>query len=255
MDLTFRSPGYRRNLLIVCEQQGANVNDISGGLSYFNDRGTATPRDVDPGPLRYRMDDEVVEEIDSDPTSPFAIYTKDKVTVEDQMNYNPGSVEQIKNYAETAVKGSYGTFLKFIPRRYLQDFLREKVPSIKKYLRVANEMAGRANELLAEFEASGKELNKYISNRKTRKNGKVLGELMLTSTLAGVDPSEKYSSLKTRANMSPEDKALDAKRRGDHTLLKGFFDKLDAEGKRLFQTIRALLNRFERSTTTTSRTI
>ena len=44
------------------QAQGAQTEDQ---LSYFGDRGTATPRDIDPGPLSYRMEDEVVEEIDS----------------------------------------------------------------------------------------------------------------------------------------------------------------------------------------------
>lgn len=215
--------------------QGADVSSLTGELSYFRDRSTSEDF-VDPGPLRYRLEDETSEHIDANRTGPISTLTKEAATVEDQMNYSPSGIQKIKDSIGTQWARTHQLVLKVIPRRYIQDFLGDKAPAVAKYNHEAARMSGRQNELMAEFEPTGKALNKYMG--KKDKNGKVLGELMLASTLAGVDPSAEYTSLKERKNMNEADKAVDAKRRGDHRLLSKHFNGLDDTGKQLFNEVR-----------------
>lgn len=129
------------------------------------------------------------------------------------------------------------TALAAIPRRNLQDFVsKEEMPAAGEYIRIANRMDGRRNELLAEHETLGKRWSEFTSKNKDQ--ARILGELMHAATLAGVDPSKPYKALMDRKNMSPGDMAIDAKRRADHTLLKKWWDeRLVQEGRDIYTAV------------------
>ena len=146
-------------------------------------------------------------------------------------------VAGVKSTLQGKSAGNYRNALALIPRRNLKDFIRnDAMPAINGYLRVANRMSGRANELTEKADVTGKRWVKYTSKNKA--GGRLLGELMHSSTLLGSDPSKTYESLKKRANMTDMDKKLDEQRRKDHAILSKYWSKLDAEGQDIFRTVR-----------------
>jgi predicted GNAT family acetyltransferase len=146
-------------------------------------------------------------------------------TAEAQMGAKRDSKSLVADAIKNTSIAGQRPLLGAIPRQYLSDFVSdEKMPAVAKYVRTANHMDGRRNELLMEAEPLGKRWASYIAADK--KNGPRLAELMQASTLTNIDPSKSYKAL--------GDPAADAKRKGDYDLLRKHWEKLGEEGRRLF---------------------
>lgn len=191
-------------------------------------------------PLRYRLED-ADDNVDQHPETPLSQLHKIAATMEDQLHYGPADARSIKRRIGDSLLGKNASnlehFLGAIPRRHLQDFVdKNDMPSMEKYIRIANRMDGRRNELLIENEKVGKRWTKYTA--KNKNGARILGELMHASTLAGVDGSAPYKSLKARKVMSVQDRIVDAKRRSDHKLLSGWWNRLDEEAQGIYKEVR-----------------
>lgn len=190
----------------------------------------------EPENIRFRLGDDVVEDMnDRNPENPLSINNKIGATMEDQARYNPGTVQSMKDSMRDWGAKQIQKFLAAIPRRNLPDFVRT-MTALKDYVRAATKMDGRRNELLQKFGELGDKWAKFV--RQNRALGAMLGQLMHASTLAEVDPSLPYAPIIPYANMTAEDRALDAKRRADHKLLKNFWNKLPKEAQDIFHEVR-----------------
>lgn len=215
---------------------GGDVSSVTGEPEALSGRRLARPGEVDPGPVRARLDDEDVKSIDADPTSPLSVVKKILATVEDQANYNPGVTQKIRDFAHNLGANSISSVLAFIPRRNLGDFVnRARMPSIEAHLRTASEMDGRRNQLLLEDEDLAKTWVDAVA--KDPKGGDTTAELMHAATLAGVDPAEEYKPLKTK-KLTEDDKLIDIQRRSNHEMLREYWDTLSPELQGIYRQVR-----------------
>lgn len=160
------------------------------------------------------------------------------LTMEDQANYSPGFVTSRMNALKDFGQNNIQRLLAFVPRRNLVDFIANgKLPSMRKYLSLAEKMDGRRNELMAQTETLANRWVKYT--RKNKKNARILGELMNASTLAGVDPLESYtSSLEGKKRPTAEQRQREAERKAAYDALKKYADRLDPEGQAIYREVR-----------------
>lgn len=168
--------------------------------------------------------------------NPLNIYDKLGATVEDQANYNPGFIrsrlDSIKDFGQNHIDAA----LAFIPRRNLPDFMPPgKMKSMSEYVRAAQRMDGRRNELLDKFDATAKKWLKYTS--KNKDGARTMGELMHAATLSGVDPSKPYEAVFKNAS-TVEAKQFERERRAQHGALQKFWSRLDDQGKAIFNEVR-----------------
>jgi hypothetical protein len=211
----------------------ALLRDSRTGLRDVSTHASSAKLDKRPRYARSEPD----KRADKAPESPLAVLHKQAAAMEDQANYNPGFVRSRLDALRDIGQNNIETLLAFIPRRNLPDFIAPgKMDSMRKYLRVAQHMDGRRNELLTETDATAKRWMAYTSKNKA--GGRILGELMHAATLATVDPAETYASLKNPKSMTPEDKAEDAQRRQQYAILRRYWDRLDAEGKAVYLAVR-----------------
>jgi hypothetical protein len=190
-----------------------------------------------PESVLFSLPNEDAARINRDPESPLSQLHKLGATVEDQANL--GTAHPLANALREAVDvGAVKAILAAVPRRYLRDYLpKEKAPSVDRYLRQANRMDGRRNELMATYEETSRKWATWT--RKNKRTSGVLSDLMHSATLAGVDPQKKYRPLKKPQNMSEADKRLDAIRREQHTLMKDVFDnRLDKTAREIYAEVR-----------------
>lgn len=190
--------------------------------------------------IKFAVDPDRDPRVLNDPTHPLSQLAKHGATVEAQRNNSRSFVrsrlEALKDFGQNHIE----TALKAIPRRNLPDFMSpKKMPSMREYVRTANRMDGRRNELLTKSEAIGKNWNRYVT--KNKPGGRLLGELMHASTLAGVDPSRdyapKYTSKKSRP-ISDAERTLEIARRQQYAALKSYWNKLDPDGRQIFHEVR-----------------
>lgn len=180
----------------------------------------------------YRLEDE--------PT-PLTQTQKHAATMEAQRRNAARDAGGFKRSIGALIEGKnashYSHFLATIPRRNLKDFVsNEEMPAAREYILMANRMDGRRNELLANHEELGSRWSKFTSANKEQ--ARILGEMMHAATIAGVDPSMPYRPLKDRANMGPLDQAIDAKRRGDYTILRRWWDQeMSEEAKTIYRDV------------------
>ncbi|SDZ93897.1 PLxRFG domain-containing protein [Marinobacterium iners] len=132
-------------------------------------------------------------------------------------------LEEVQHYGSTltnTVKSAFKknwtadlrpAWLGALTRRHLADLAGNTLPQIKRYVKTAGLMDARRNELLS----VGSELaEKWTAfNLRNRKEAQELAELMHDTTIAGVDPSRKYTVLTT-----PED--VEALRQKNTRLIK-----------------------------------
>jgi hypothetical protein len=207
--------------------------------------------------LRLEEDINVVE----DPSSPLAQLQKLAATQEAMAKQAPADARGLKAWLASRAHGKNAgnieKFLALIPRRHLADFVQSmSMPSVAGYLRNANRMEGRRNELVMKQGEVGKRWSKYI--RESKDMAILMGELMHGGTLSGVDPAAQYKPKHT-GNMSPEKRAVETKRRSDYRILRKWWDKLDTEGQEIYVEVRneylkqrtrveaALMNRIKQS--------
>lgn len=205
-------------------------------------RDALAPRNDISRPLRYRLDDSSDPVVDRSPESPLSQLHKMAATVEDQIENGPADASAIKSSLGDMLLGKNARNLEHvlgaIPRRNLKDFVAEEsMPSADAYIRVANRMDGRRNELLSNNEEIAKQWMSHIA--KNKHQGRILGELMHAATLAGTDPAVEYRALKARENMTEADKVLDAKRRSDWALLRSWWNKLDSTSQGIYKSVQS----------------
>lgn len=90
-------------------------------------------------------------------------------------------------------------WLATLTRRHLADIAGKALPQIKQYVRLAQEMDARRNELLAANAKIAEHWTKF--NIKNREEAKRLAQMMHDATLAGVDPSKPYKAIITQADV------------------------------------------------------
>lgn len=197
-----------------------------------------------PGIL-LRISDEDSQNINQDPTSPFSWFSKLKMTVEQQGNLPPANPRRnIMEQVSAAVRK--GT-LANIPRRYFLDYLpKARAAALRKYLRLANRLDGRRNQLQTEYEATARRFAQFVN--KAKETGALLSELMHVATLAGIDPSKKYAPLKNPKNMTLKDKEIDVLRRDNYRRLKDVWDGLPAEAQAIFEEVRESYKKMNKRT-------
>jgi len=198
------------------------------------------PRNYPEGSIRLRLEEEPNPITDEQPDNPLSQITKIAATWEDQAFNGPNSARTIRQTMSDMAVGTNAKNLErvlgAIPRRNLRDFVSQTaMPAVTDYIRLANRMDGRRNELLAQYEEIGERWTSYVSKNKTQ--ARTLGELMHAATIAGVDPAAPYKPLKATLK-TDADKAADAKRRGDHRILKRWYDSLDQEGREIYKAVR-----------------
>jgi uncharacterized protein YcfJ len=257
---------FLRGLGLVQQWTDGDIIDLlARGQQALRNQPTAEPVNALPSEvapeqnIALRIEDEAQERINRDPTSPLSRLHKLGATVEDQANYNPGLGDKLLDWAKDNYNSNgVSSLLALLPRRYLSDFIsQEDAPAVQGYIDTANRMAGYRNELLVQHEELLGTWESLI--RKKPRAAAQLGDLMHTTTLAGVDPSKPFQPLKARKNMTDADKAVDTLRRQQHVLLKDYYEQLPAEAQKLYRDVRdaysgqrqetmdALTRRIERS--------
>ncbi len=87
-------------------------------------------------------------------------------------------------------------WLALLTRRHLADIATGVLPQIKQYVRIAQYMDARRNDLLTEGADIADKWTKF--NIKHRAEGRALADLMHDTTIAGVDPSRQYQPIITK---------------------------------------------------------
>lgn len=214
------------------------LRDSESGLAKVSAHGKTNEDRSDP--LKFATDEERDPRVVKDPEHPLSSLAKYGATVEAQTNKGDGFIrsrfQAVKDFGQNHIE----TLLKAIPRRNLSDFMSPgKMPAVAEYIRQANRMDGRRNELLTKSESIGKNWNRYVT--KNKEGGRLLGEMMHASTLAGVDPSKEYSAKyksKDGKPLTDEQRAGEMQRRQQYAALKPFWDKLDPQAKQIFHQVR-----------------
>jgi hypothetical protein len=172
-------------------------------------------------------------------TNPLADAHKFGKTMEDQANYNPGMIRSRLNFAKDWSGERLRDGLAFIHMRNLADFMRpDLMPSVRGFIRTHDAMTGRRGALM---EGPSKQLtdwSKWAS--KNKEMGASLGDVMHSSTLAGVDPSKPFE-----AKYTPEERAADPTKAAHETMRKKYYDAgkrqyeaLDDAGKKIYNDVR-----------------
>lgn len=217
----------------------ALLRDSASGLAKASAHGKANEDRSDP--LKFATDQERDPRVEKDPEHPLSQLAKYGATMEAQVNKSQGSFirsryQAVKDFGQNHIE----TLLKAIPRRNLPDFMSPgKMPAAAEYVRQANRMDGRRNELLTKSEEIGRNWNRYTTKNKA--GGRALGEMMHASTLAGVDPSKDYVPryvAKRGRPLSDADRVLEMQRRQQYQALKPFWDKMDPQAKQIFHQVR-----------------
>lgn len=86
-------------------------------------------------------------------------------------------------------------WLALLTRRHMSDIAGKALPQIRQYVKLAQEMDARRNELLSGNAKLAERWTKF--NLKDRAEAKRLAQLMHDATLAGVDPSKDYQPVMT----------------------------------------------------------
>lgn len=126
--------------------------------------------------------------------------TKEGKALEEIQFYSEEIVEQVKKLWKKNWTADYRpVWLGFLTRRHLADIAGKTLPQIKRYVRIAQEMDARRNELMSEGAKLAERWTKY--NLINRKEARALADLMHDATLAGVDPSKPHEVRITKADV------------------------------------------------------
>jgi hypothetical protein len=208
---------------LVRRAQSALVQHDPDAAAAFKDKG-----------IRYAEHDEGAPKVPDD--HPLAVAHKLGKTMEDQANYNPGFVRSRLDYLEKKGVSQPDNGLQFLGLRNLKDMnVAARMPDIEKFIRTHDQMTGRRGQIMEDRAATTRDWSQWIS--KNKEQGKSLGELMHSSTLAGVDPSKPFKA------RWPD--SADATQQAADKMRKTYYDKaskayaaLDPKGKELFNKVR-----------------
>lgn len=182
-------------------------------------------------------EDRKVDQLPAD--NPLAQAHKFGKTMEDQANYNPGYVRSRLNAAKDWGGDRMRDGLMMIHMRNLPDFMKpELMPSLRQFIRTHDAMSGRRGALMNESAGRLQDWSRWSS--KNKEQAKSLGDLMHSSTLAGVDPSKpfehRYSDAERAADATKV--AHDQSRQDYHRAARQQYNRLDDTGKKLFNDVR-----------------
>jgi len=188
-----------------------------------------------PPSVMLSLPDPIQDRINRDPDGPLSQYHKLGATMEDQRLNGPSKLPfpQVRQ-----VLSDYGVAatLASVPRRNLADFLPESAaPSVQRYIREANRMSGRRNELLSQYEEVARDWAKWARENK-REAGR-LADLMHAATLAGVDPSIPYKPLKS-GKLTEEERRAEALRKEQHIILQDAWNRVGEKGQEIYRNVR-----------------
>ena len=126
--------------------------------------------------------------------------TKEGAVLEEIQHYGNETADKlVKLWKKNWTADLRPAWLGALTRRHMADIAGKALPQIKRYVRIAQEMDARRNELLTEGANLTDRWTKY--NLTNRKEAQELAELMHDATVAGVDPSVKHKVLITKAEV------------------------------------------------------
>lgn len=196
----------------------------------------------------------------SDPESRAAKFGR---TMQEQAGAGPGTLRSrmdwlrsggaaVKNNLERADAKTMRSRLAFLHLDSLPDIMASmKTP--KEFVRMTGVMNGRKGRLMDEGNAIGMKWNrwadggglykdpesgKFVARKQGQADkGKSLQDLMHASTLSGIHPDRPYES-KFGADATDEQKKIDANGKALHKKLSDTYNKLDDEGKQIYQQVK-----------------
>jgi GNAT superfamily N-acetyltransferase len=167
---------------------------------------------------------------------PLAVAHKLGKTMEDQANYNPGVVRSRLDWLEKKGISDVDNRLAFLGLRNMKDLnTAALMPDVEKFIRTHDQMSGRRGQIMEDRAETTRQWSRWITRNKEQ--GKDLGELMHSSTLAGVDPSKPFTKIYTDST-DPAKVSVDDMRKSFHASAKKTYDALDATGKQIFNKVR-----------------
>lgn len=179
------------------------------------------------------------------PSNPLAMEHKFGMTVEEQ-SHGQGYVKSrldflrdSKDWVADQVDKSIGARLGFIHMRNLPDFIRsELMPSLKGFIRMHDDMVGRRGQLMKDPAQKFKDWSSWATKNKDL--ARTLGDLMHSSTLAGVDVSKDFLNRYTDAQHASDPVAAshDALRKDYYDAARRQWRSLDDQGRQLYQDVR-----------------
>jgi hypothetical protein len=208
---------------LVRRAQSALVQHDPDAAAAFKDKG-----------IRYAEQDEGAPKVPDD--HPLAVAHKLGKTMEDQANYNPGFVRSRLDYLEKKGVSQPDNGLQFLGLRNLKDMnVAARMPDVEKFIRTHDQMTGRRGQIMEERAATTRDWSRWIS--KNKEQGKNLGELMHSSTLAGVDPSKPFKE-RWPGSADVTQQAADKMRKTYYDKASKVYNALDPKGKELFNKVR-----------------
>ena len=190
--------------------------------------------------LRYKAEDikvSTVEKsvVDSDPPNPVSIMIKHGAQMERAASEAAPQIKSMRDWVRTVYdkkEMSKTAILASVPQTKLKDFIRYGMESVKRYVGTIAKMNAYMEQLMETHAALGREWLAF--NKKYKDGAKLLGEMMHSSTLAGVDPSDfQMPSAAELKKMSKVKRAMWAKRQQDYEILLPFWQKLGNTGKKV----------------------
>jgi hypothetical protein len=184
--------------------------------------------------VRFADADEGAPKVPDD--HPLAVAHKLGKTMEDQANYNPGFIRSRLDWLEKRDITKADNDLQFLGLRNLKDLnVAARMPDVEKFIRTHDQMTGRRGQIMEERAATTRDWSRWIS--KNKEQGKTLGELMHSSTLAGVDPSKAFKE-KWPGSTDVTQQAADKMRKAYYDKASKAYNALDPKGKELFNKVR-----------------
>lgn len=211
----------KRNLLTEHAVEGGLYKDLSGKFATDEDR--------------------TVEQLAHD--NPLAQVHKLGKTMEEQANSNKGYVKSRADFLKEAMHwagdkaaASIDSRLSFIHMRNLPDFMKPGLmPALRGFIRLNDQMTGRRGQMMEKGADKLTEWSKWAS--KNKEGAKRLGDLMHSSTLAGVDVSKPFEA-RYEDTSDATKIAHDAMRKDYYDMARREWSKLDDKGKQLYNDVR-----------------
>lgn len=186
-------------------------------------------------PLYYRVDDSFERDfVEAQPEHPLAIVTKFGKVIQEAEAAEPGPVRRLANKILDAGSMTIEATLGAVPQTKLPDFIQHGMEHVSMYTRTVKRMDNWMNTVIEGHHALAKRWLAF--NRSDVAAGKMLGEFMHASTLAGVDVQNfKMPDEATLKKMNVQNRALWAKRADDYKALQPFWERLGKGAKQPYQ--------------------
>ena len=217
--------------------------------------------------LRYSLSDEEVGHVEKNPKDELSAGIRTKATVEEmvKMPADRSIFRKLKDspVADSAKSAYIENTLKMISTRNIADFAHKEMKSVHDYNYLNKRLVGRESELTSQAKDV---VDPWISlHRSDRESSELLTGIMHRSTLARVDPSEKFISkidiaeeearieginkaiedgaknpLKMREVIAAKEAAIqrEEQRLSDYNRLRAIYNTLPDEAKSIYKSTR-----------------